>query len=742
MNTVLPLLESRPGRFELPESARAGLTTTPFGLYVHVPFCATRCGYCDFNTYTSDELGPGANRAEYAGTAIAELRRAADTLGPDLPTVSTVFVGGGTPTLLPADDLAAVLGAARDLFPVAADVEVTTEANPESVTPASLARLRAAGFTRISLGMQSAAEHVLAVLDRRHTPGRAVEAAHEARAAGFEHVNLDLIYGAPGETDADWAASLDAVLAGPVDHVSAYALIVEHGTRLARRIQRGELPMPDDDVLADRYEMADATLRGAGFDWYEVSNWATSEAARCRHNELYWANANWWGIGPGAHSHVGGLRWWNVKHPAAYADRVNGGQSPAQDTELLDDADRALETIMLGLRLREGLPLAALSATGRVRARDCVARGLLEPGRARCRPRRPDRPRPAARRRRDPRPDRLRTPSSAPLARSRRTSAGRRHRAYCSGMGRFDVLRRIEELDPARDFAEIYRLLTTYEFPWDMNQALSFALFRTYAVPSIGALLARTAELTERTQKRYDDTVLILDAVMEHGSDSSEGRAAIRRMNQMHRSYEISNDDLRYVLATFVVMPIRWLDDYGWRPLTEIERVASANYYRDLGRHMGIREIPETWQAFARAMDAYERKHFGVDDGARRVAESTLTLVATFPPNGRLPAALVRRISFAMMDGPLLDAFGFPHPSRVLRALVRGGLKGRGRVVRFLPPRSEPLFPGSFRRFAATRTATRCPHSGRSRLAARCHTPGRVTPGARRRSEVRSKGHC
>ncbi|HEY0402446.1 MAG TPA: radical SAM family heme chaperone HemW [Blastococcus sp.] len=386
MNTVLPLLSDSglpsgsPGPDRLPDSARAGLTTTPFGLYVHVPFCATRCGYCDFNTYTSDELGPGANRAEYAGTAIAELRRAAETLGPDLPTISTVFVGGGTPTLLPADDLAAVLAAARDLFPMDDDVEVTTEANPESVTPASLARLREGGFTRVSLGMQSAAEHVLAVLDRRHTPGRAVEAAHEARAAGFEHVNLDLIYGAPGETDADWAASLDAVLASPVDHVSAYALIVEDGTRLARRISRGELPMPDDDVLADRYETADAILRTAGFDWYEVSNWATGDGARCRHNELYWANANWWGIGPGAHSHVGGLRWWNVKHPAAYADRLTGGQSPAQDAELLDDADRALETIMLGLRLKEGLPLAALSVTGRTRARDCVTRGLLEPG--------------------------------------------------------------------------------------------------------------------------------------------------------------------------------------------------------------------------------------------------------------------------------------------------------------------------------------------------------------------------
>jgi oxygen-independent coproporphyrinogen-3 oxidase len=271
-----------------------------------------------------------------------------------------------------------VLADIHRLFPVDDAVEVTTEANPETVSPEYLARLRESGFTRVSLGMQSAAEHVLAVLDRRHTPGRAVEAAHEARAAGFEHVNLDLIYGTPGETDADWAASLDAVLAGPVDHVSAYALIVEEGTRLARRISRGELPMPDDDVLADRYEQADATLRRAGFEWYEVSNWATGDDARCRHNELYWANANWWGIGPGAHSHVGGLRWWNVKHPAAYADRLAAGASPAQDSELLDDAGRALETVMLGLRLREGLPLDRLAAVGRRRAEDAVARGLLD----------------------------------------------------------------------------------------------------------------------------------------------------------------------------------------------------------------------------------------------------------------------------------------------------------------------------------------------------------------------------
>ena len=259
-------------------------------------------------------------------------------------------------------------------------------------------------------------------------------------------------------------------------------------------------------------------------------------------------------------------------------------------------------------------------------------------------------------------------------------------------MGRFDVLRRIEALDPERDFAEIYRLMGTHEFPWDMNQALSFALFRTYAVPSIGGLLARTGEFTERAQKRHDDTVLILDAILEHGMRSEEGRTAIRRMNQMHRSYDIGNDELRYVLATFVVTPIRWLDAYGWRRMTEVERVASANYHRELGRHMGIRDIPQTWQAFTRLLDAYERDHFAFDLGGRTVAEATLALLATFPPNDRLPVGVVRRISFATMDDALLDAFAFPHPSRLTRGLVRSALKARGRVVRFLPARTEPYF--------------------------------------------------
>nr|MBA3619531.1 coproporphyrinogen III oxidase [Acidothermales bacterium] len=263
-------------------------------------------------------------------------------------------------------------------FGLDADVEVTTEANPESVDPAYLARLRDHGFTRISLGMQSAQPHVLAVLDRRHTPGRPQHAVAEARAAGFEHVSLDLIYGAPGETDADWRASLDAALAAGPDHLSAYALTVEDGTRLAARVRRGELPAPDDDTLADRYVLADETLSCRGLDWYEVSNWATSPDARCRHNLAYWYGADWWGIGPGAHSHIDGTRWWNVKHPTTYAARLAAGASPAQDREVLSTEDRRVERVMLGVRLREGLALNALDDTGRTAAHHLVDEELLD----------------------------------------------------------------------------------------------------------------------------------------------------------------------------------------------------------------------------------------------------------------------------------------------------------------------------------------------------------------------------
>jgi putative oxygen-independent coproporphyrinogen III oxidase len=361
----------------LPASALDGLGGRPFGIYVHVPFCATRCGYCDFNTYTAAELG-GASRESYAGQAIEEIRLARRVLGgADLP-VGTVFFGGGTPTLLAPAELRAILGAIGAEFGMVAAAEVTAEANPETVDKRFLAHLRDGGFTRISLGMQSAVPHVLRVLDRVHQPQRPERCVGWARAAGFEHVNLDLIYGTPGESDQDWAQSVHAALAAGADHISAYALIIEPGTRLAAQIRRGQLAAPDDDVLADRYLAADELLGRGGLRWYEISNWAASAAARCRHNLLYWNSADWWGIGPGAHSHVGGTRWWNVRHPAAYARRIQSGASPGQAREVLTDDERRTERIMLRTRLAGGCALAEVSAAGRRAGAAAAADGLLD----------------------------------------------------------------------------------------------------------------------------------------------------------------------------------------------------------------------------------------------------------------------------------------------------------------------------------------------------------------------------
>jgi putative oxygen-independent coproporphyrinogen III oxidase len=363
----------------LPPGALDGAGLRPFGIYVHVPFCVTRCGYCDFNTYTATELGPGASRESYAGLAIEEIRLARKVLGArDMP-VSTVFFGGGTPTLLPPDHLGAILRAVDAEFGLVPGAEITAEANPESVTERSLAVLRSSGFTRMSFGMQSSVRHVLSVLDRVHEPGRPESCASWARAAGFEHVSLDLIYGTPGESDADWAQSVQAALAASPDHISAYALIVEDGTRLAARIRRGELPAPDDDAMADRYLLADDLLSAAGLRWYEISNWAASDAAACKHNLLYWTGADWWGIGPGAHSHVGGTRWWNVRHPAGYAARLAAGASPAQAREILTPGQRSTERIMLLTRLASGCPAAELDQAGLAAAAAAAADGLADP---------------------------------------------------------------------------------------------------------------------------------------------------------------------------------------------------------------------------------------------------------------------------------------------------------------------------------------------------------------------------
>jgi putative oxygen-independent coproporphyrinogen III oxidase len=375
--SALPSGEPAPADGRLPDEALAGLGERPFGLYVHVPFCTVRCGYCDFNTYTAEELGPGASRASYAESAIAEVRWARQVLGDvDLP-VSTVFLGGGTPTLLPPGDLGAILASIGAEFGFTRDPEVTTESNPDSVAAWDLQRLREVGFNRISFGMQSAVPHVLATLDRTHDPLRVPAAVEWARAAGFEQVSVDLIYGTPGESLRDWETSLDAALETSPDHVSAYALIVEDGTALARAIRRGEVPAPDDDDLADKYVAADERFGAAGLGWYEVSNWARDDAARCRHNLQYWTGADWWGVGPGAHSHVGGVRWWNVKHPAAYADRLRSEVSPAHAREHLGPEDRRVERVLLELRLASGLDREVLDEAGLAAVPDLVSRGLL-----------------------------------------------------------------------------------------------------------------------------------------------------------------------------------------------------------------------------------------------------------------------------------------------------------------------------------------------------------------------------
>jgi len=385
--------EPAPADGALPASAAIGAAERAFGVYLHVPFCAVRCGYCDFNTYTATELGGGASQAAYAATAAGELELAATVLDraglPGRPAV-TVFIGGGTPTLLPPADLGLWLTAIRNGFGLAPGAEVTVEANPDSVTPRSLAELAAAGVTRVSFGMQSQVRHVLAVLDRTHDPLRVPEVVRWARDAGLA-VSLDLIYGTPGESLADWRTSIEAALACDPDHLSAYALVVEDGTKLAARVRRGEVPAPDDDDLADKYELIDDLAEAAGFGWYEVSNWSRTPETACRHNLGYWRGDDWWGIGPGAHSHIGGVRWWNVRHPTAYAQRIQAGQSPAQAREVLTAQQHLSEQVLLRSRLREGLRLKDVGLPGESPAqqpvpellRDLVADGLVEADTAR-----------------------------------------------------------------------------------------------------------------------------------------------------------------------------------------------------------------------------------------------------------------------------------------------------------------------------------------------------------------------
>lgn len=391
MPATLPVGDPVPVDGAMPEQVLAALpgrSTAPLGLYVHIPFCSVRCGYCDFNTYTAEDLGPGASRATYPDTLIRELEFAHQVLersGAPARALSTVFFGGGTPTLLPAGDLARILDRARSLFGLAAGAEVTTEANPDTVDDAAAETLAEAGFTRVSLGMQSAVPQVLRTLDRTHDPANVSRAVGAVRRAGLQ-VSLDLIYGTPGESLQDWRVSLEAAVAMAPDHVSAYSLIVEEGTAMAAKVRRGELPDVDPDDHADKYLLTDEILRAAGHRWYEVSNFSRDEATRSQHNLNYWLDADWWGAGPGAHSHIAGLRWWNVKHPAAYAQRLHRGVTPGHGRELLDADAQALEHLMLRLRIAEGLDIAeyeSLSGAGRLDdgvLRSLVLDGLAEEG--------------------------------------------------------------------------------------------------------------------------------------------------------------------------------------------------------------------------------------------------------------------------------------------------------------------------------------------------------------------------
>ncbi|BDS50322.1 radical SAM family heme chaperone HemW [Rhodoluna lacicola] len=352
----LPIGDPAPADGSLPAQAAVGAADRTFHAYVHIPFCTVRCGYCDFNTYTAGELA-GAKQSDYADVLIAEVKFSAQVImdaGLPKRKLSTVFFGGGTPTLLPASDLARILEALRNAFEIVEDAEVTTEANPDTVDADYLRELRNGGFNRVSFGMQSAVSSVLATLERSHNPENVSIGVTAAKELGLK-TSVDLIYGAPGETLAEWRQSVETAIAMQPDHISAYALIVEDGTKLARQIKAGQLAEPDEDLQADKYELADSLLADAGFDWYEVSNWSRGSENLSAHNISYWASQDWWGYGPGAHSHVGGVRWWNVKHPTTYAAKLAEGNSPAAGRETLSERTRLEERVLLEIRISEGL---------------------------------------------------------------------------------------------------------------------------------------------------------------------------------------------------------------------------------------------------------------------------------------------------------------------------------------------------------------------------------------------------
>ncbi|MFM8782979.1 MAG: radical SAM family heme chaperone HemW [Actinomycetota bacterium] len=335
--------------------------TSALSFYIHIPYCVKRCGYCDFNTYTPQELN-SANLAlittPYIDAVLHEIEMAKKSVGDfDVPTI---FFGGGTPSLMPSNEIARVIRKVREEFNLEPGAEITLEANPDTLSASYLEELVAAGVNRISLGMQSAVPHVLAALDRTHDPENVIKACKLVKDAGIEHLSVDLIYGVPGESIEDWKMTYESALSLPIDHISAYALIVETGTKLAARVKRGELIIPPDDETAEKYLIFDEAALQSGFNWYELSNWA-KPGGECRHNITYWNGSQWWGVGPGAHSYFAGKRWWNVKHPNTYQNALAHGNSPEASSELLSEANMRDEFVMLQIRMSEGISLSDLT---------------------------------------------------------------------------------------------------------------------------------------------------------------------------------------------------------------------------------------------------------------------------------------------------------------------------------------------------------------------------------------------
>ncbi len=331
--------------------------------YIHIPYCIKRCGYCDFNTYTPAELQITSELKDisnsYIDLLISEIKSARIEVG-ESAVIPSIFFGGGTPSLMEASDIGRVISTIKDQFNLAKDAEITLETNPDTVTKEKLAQFLAAGVNRLSFGMQSAVPHVLATLDRTHNPDNLPQVTKWAKEVGFKEISVDLIYGTPGESKEDWQRSIDAALSLPITHISAYALIVEEGTKLAAQIKRGEVANVDDDLSADKYIMADQAFTSAGFNWYELSNWAKPNS-ESRHNIFYWLGKNWWGAGPGAHSHLNGRRFWNVKHPNLYKERIIKGESAVAEFENLESIQIESERLMLSIRLPSGVEKSTLN---------------------------------------------------------------------------------------------------------------------------------------------------------------------------------------------------------------------------------------------------------------------------------------------------------------------------------------------------------------------------------------------